>query len=107
MQIKRMLIANRGEIAVRIIKTAQKLGIQTYVIKAHNDTNAMYLNMADVICEIPEDKNFLSEFLDIEGIIKVAKDNKIQAIHPGYGFLSENPDFAKRCQEEKIILLQR
>lgn len=105
MQIKRMLIANRGEIAVRIIKTAQKLGIQTYVIKAHNDTNAMYLNMADVICEIPEDKNFLSEFLDIEGIIKVAKDNKIQAIHPGYGFLSENPDFAKRCQEEKIIFI--
>lgn len=104
-RIKKILIANRGEIAVRIIKTAKKLGIKTYAIKSRKDTNALYLQLADEVFEIPENPLVASEFLDVEGIVTLAKEKKITAIHPGYGFLSENPEFAKRCHEEGIIFI--
>ncbi|MDD5571102.1 MAG: acetyl-CoA carboxylase biotin carboxylase subunit [Bacteroidales bacterium] len=105
MKIKSILVANRGEIAVRIIKTAKRLGIKTYVIKSRKDANALYLELADDAFEIPENPAFASEFLDIEGIVALAKEKKITAIHPGYGFLAENPGFAKRCKEENIIFI--
>ena len=104
-KIKSILIANRGEIAVRIIKTAKRLGIKTYAIKSVKDPNALYLQLADEIVEIPENLAFASEFLDVEGIVKIAKEKNIMSVHPGYGFLAENPDFAKRCAEEKIIFI--
>ena len=103
MKIKSILIANRGEIALRIIRTARSMGICTYVIKTIKEPNAWYLEEADEIIDFSEHFNdALPEFLDIEGIIKAAKSHKIDAIHPGYGFLAENPDFARRCEEEKI-----
>ncbi len=104
MKIKSILIANRGEIAIRIIRTAKKLGIRTFVIKTFKEPNAWYLEEADEIIDFSEcyDDN-TPEFLDIERIIYQTKQHGVESIHPGYGFLAENPDFARRCEEEKII----
>ncbi len=106
MKIKSILIANRGEIALRIIRTAKIMGIKTYVIKTNKEPNAWYLEEADEIIDFSEvfDSN-IPEFLDIERIVKHASERKIDSIHPGYGFLAENPDFAKRCEEEGIIFI--
>jgi len=105
MKIKSILIANRGEIAVRIIKTAKRLKIKTYVIKTSKEPKALYLQYADEICDFTGYEDEIPEFLNIERIIETAKQNKIQAIHPGYGFLAENPYFAQRCREEKVIFI--
>ena len=106
MKIKSLLIANRGEIAIRIIQTARKMGIRTYVIKTAKEPNAWYLEEADDIIDYSGNfEEVIPEFLDIERIIKSAKKRKIDAIHPGYGFLAENPDFARRCKEENIIFV--
>ncbi|MCK4988825.1 MAG: ATP-grasp domain-containing protein, partial [Bacteroidales bacterium] len=106
MKIKSILIANRGEIAIRIIRTARKLGIRSYVIKTSKEPNAWYLDEADEIIDFSEcfDDN-TPEFLDIERIIYQAKQHEVDSIHPGYGFLAENPDFARRCEEEKIVFI--
>lgn len=103
MKIKSLLIANRGEIAVRIIKTANKLGIKAYVIKTSKEPKAMYVEMADEVIDFTESIEEIPEFLDIERIISAAKKYKVDAVHPGYGFLAESPYFAQRCQEENII----
>ncbi|HBX50620.1 MAG: biotin carboxylase [Bacteroidetes bacterium GWF2_33_38] len=103
--IKKLLIANRGEIAIRIIETAKKLGIETYVIKTAKEPSALYLKHADVICDFTQNTNELPEFLDVELIIKTAKEHKVDAIHPGYGFLAENPYFAQCCDDEGIIFI--
>lgn len=106
MKIKSILIANRGEIALRIIRTAKEMGITTYVIKTNKEPNAWYLEEADEIIDFSEsvDDN-IPEFLDIERIIHHAKDRGVDSIHPGYGFLAENPDFAQRCEDEGIIFI--
>jgi acetyl-CoA carboxylase biotin carboxylase subunit len=106
MKIKSILIANRGEITIRIIQTARKMGIRTYVIKTAKEPNAWYLEEADEIIDFSGNfEEAVPEFLDIERIIKSAKKRKVDAIHPGYGFLAENPDFARRCEEEGIIFI--
>lgn len=105
MKIKSILIANRGEIAVRIIHTAKILGIKTWVIKTQKEPNAFYLSKADKIIDFTENHDDINEFLDIERIISAIKDHKIDAVHPGYGFLAENPHFAERCEQEKITYI--
>ena len=105
MKIKSLLIANRGEIAIRIAVSAKKLGIKTYGIKTAKEPNAFYLRSIDEIIDFSQDFEELPEFLDIERIIEAAKNQNIQAIHPGYGFLAESPYFAKRCEEENIIFV--
>ncbi len=105
MKIKNLLIANRGEIAVRIIGTANKMGIKTFVIKTAKEPNALYLRLADDVIDFSHTVEEIPEFLDIERIIQAAKQNNITAIHPGYGFLAENPYFAQRCDEEGIIFI--
>jgi len=105
MKIKSILIANRGEIAIRIIRTAKKMGISSFVIKTAKEPNAWYLEEADKIIDFSECSNDTPEFLDIERIIYHAKDQKVDAIHPGYGFLAENPDFARRCKDENIVFI--
>ncbi|MGC9344514.1 MAG: acetyl-CoA carboxylase biotin carboxylase subunit [Bacteroidales bacterium] len=102
MKIKSILIANRGEIAVRIIKTAKKLGIQTWGIKTSKEPYAFYLSEVDHVIDFTERLDDIPEFLDVDALINAARDNNIQAIHPGYGFLAESPYFAKRCEEEGI-----
>lgn len=105
MKIKSILIANRGEIAIRIIRTAKKMGIRTFVIKTAKEPNAWYLDEADEIIDFSECFDDTPEFLDIERIIYQAKQHGVDSIHPGYGFLAENPDFARRCEEEKIVFI--
>ena len=106
MKIKSILIANRGEIALRIMRTAKEMGIKTYAIKTFKEPNAWYLEEADEVIDFTEcyDDN-TPEFLDIERIIYNAKDHQVDSIHPGYGFLAENPDFARRCEEEGIVFI--
>jgi len=105
MKIKSLLIANRGEIALRIIRTAKSMGIETWVIKTSKEPNALYLREADKIIDFSEHFDDIPEFLDIDRIIKAARENKINAIHPGYGFLAESPYFAQRCVLERIIFI--
>jgi acetyl-CoA carboxylase biotin carboxylase subunit len=105
MKIKSLLIANRGEIAIRIIRTARAMQIKTFAIKTSREPNAWYLEEADEVIDFSEHFDEIPEFLDIERIISAAKEYRIDAIHPGYGFLAENPEFAKRCEEEKIIFV--
>ena len=105
MKIKSLLIANRGEIAIRIIQTAKKLNIKTFVIKTSKEPYAPYLRAADEVIDFTENSDEISEFLDIERLIEAAKSHKIDAVHPGYGFLAENPYFAQRCEDEKIMFI--
>jgi acetyl-CoA carboxylase biotin carboxylase subunit len=102
MKIKRILIANRGEIAVRIIRTTQKMKIETVAIKTALDPNAMFLGLADIIYDDTEDTTEIPVFLNIERIIEIAQKTKADAIHPGYGFLSENAYFAQKCIDNNI-----
>ncbi|MBG9981946.1 pyruvate carboxylase [Aerococcaceae bacterium DSM 111020] len=101
-KINKVLIANRGEIAIRIIRACQELGIQTVAIYANEDIGALHRQKADESYLIGEGLGPVEAYLGIEGIIKLAKDKQVDAIHPGYGFLSENRLFAKRCAEEGI-----
>src|SRR4030043_1451384 len=105
MKIQRILIANRGEIAVRIMKTARMMKIRTVVIKTAVEPNAMYLSFADEIYDNTEDISEIPVFLDIEKLISIARKTKANAVHPGYGFLAENPYFAQKCLENKIIFI--
>lgn len=105
-KINSILIANRGEIAIRIAKTARKMGIESIGIRTQKEPSAHYLSQVDRVIDFPErDKNDIPEFLDIESLVHLAKRNKIDAIHPGYGYLSENAQFAVRCTEEGIIFI--
>lgn len=105
MKIKSLLIANRGEIAIRICQTAKKLGIKTYGIKTAKEPNASYLTHLDEVIDFCDSLDDIPEFLDVERIVNAAKDYKADAIHPGYGFLAESPYFAQRCEEEGIIFI--
>ncbi|MBN1387053.1 MAG: acetyl-CoA carboxylase biotin carboxylase subunit [Bacteroidales bacterium] len=105
MKINNILIANRGEIAVRIISTARRMGIKTSVIKTSAEPAAMYLSLADNVYDNTENVSEIPVFLDIERIIKIALDTGADAIHPGYGFLAENPYFAQKCVDNKIAFI--
>jgi acetyl-CoA carboxylase biotin carboxylase subunit len=105
MKIKCLLIANRGEIAVRIHETAKRMNIKTVGIKTAKEPNALYLKMVDDVVDFSDSQDEIPEFLDIERLIEAALSCKADAIHPGYGFLAENPYFARRCEEEKIIFV--
>ncbi len=102
--IKSILIANRGEIAIRIAKTAKKMGIRSYMFLTHQEPNALYLSYADEIVDVSDDI-FTNIFLSIEKIVDAAVKYKIDAIHPGYGFLSENPFLPKECEARGIIFV--
>src|SRR5436190_3348600 len=97
----RILIANRGEIALRIIRTCKRMGIETVVVYSQADKDAVYLKMADrAICIGPPQAKL--SYLNINNIIAAAEIADVDAIHPGYGFLSENAHFAEVCRSCKI-----
>lgn len=100
----RVLIANRGEIAARIMRSCKTLGIETIAIYSKVDKDKPFVAMADY-AECIGEANPLETYLNMEKIIKVAKDLKADAIHPGYGFLSENEEFAKLVQDNGIIFI--
>lgn len=101
-KIKRLLIANRGEIAVRIMRTARRMGIACVAIRTQAEPDAMYLSSADIIHEEDDAEAVIPVFLDIEKLISVALEHKCDALHPGYGFLAENAYFAEKCRDNGI-----
>ena len=103
-KINKVLIANRGEIAVRIIRTLHKLHIESVAIFADNDAEALHRRMADEACPLGSG-NLKDTYLNIQKIIDAALDSGADAIHPGYGFLSENPEFAEACQANNLIFI--
>ena len=101
---KKILIANRGEIACRVIKTAQKMGIKTVAVYSEADKEARHVQMGDEsVCIGPAPSR--ESYLVMDRIIQACKDTGAEAVHPGYGFLSENELFAKRCEEEGIVFI--
>jgi pyruvate carboxylase len=104
-EIHKILVANRGEIAIRILRAASELGIRTISVYTQEDRFSPHRYKADEAYQIGEDDEPLKPYLDIEEIIAVAKLNEVDAIHPGYGFLSENVGFASRCRDEGIIFV--
>ena len=103
--IKRLLAANRSEIATRIFRSAHELGVQTVAIYSHEDRYALHRFKADEAYEIGPAGEPIQAYLNIEAIIALAKEREIDAIHPGYGFLSENPEFAQACRDAGIIFV--
>ncbi|HJE00803.1 pyruvate carboxylase [Staphylococcus auricularis] len=101
-EIHKLLVANRGEIAIRIFRAATELNIKTVAIYSNEDKSALHRYKADESYLVSEDLGPAESYLDIESIIAVAKRAGADAIHPGYGFLSENKTFARRCEEEDI-----
>ncbi len=105
MKIKKVLVANRGEIAIRIFRACTEIGLETVGIYTFEDRYSLHRYKADEAYQIGTDQQPLKPYLDISAIIKVAKENQVDAIHPGYGFLSENAEFAKKCEENDIIFI--
>ncbi|SET29609.1 pyruvate carboxylase [Oceanobacillus limi] len=101
-KINKILVANRGEIAIRVFRACTELNIRTVAIYSKEDSSSYHRYKADEAYLIGEGKKPIDAYLDIEGIIDLAKEVGVDAIHPGYGFLSENIQFAKRCEEEGI-----
>ncbi|MEL6697452.1 MAG: pyruvate carboxylase [Bacteroidota bacterium] len=104
-KFEKVLVANRGEIAIRVLRALSELHIKTVAIYTFEDRYSLHRYKADEAYMIGERSEPLKPYLDIEGIISVAKRKQVDAIHPGYGFLSENVHFARRCEEEGITFI--
>lgn len=104
-QIKKLLVANRGEIAIRILRAASELKIKTVAVYTFEDRYSLHRYKADESYQIGINAEPLKPYLDVEEIIRTAKLNGVDAIHPGYGFLSENVTLARRCGEEGIVFV--
>lgn len=104
-KINKVLVANRGEIAIRVFRACTELDIRTVAIYSKEDSGSYHRYKADEAYLIGEGKKPIDAYLDIEGIIETAKSVNVDAIHPGYGFLSENIHFARRCEEEGIAFI--
>ncbi|MGE5419214.1 MAG: acetyl/propionyl/methylcrotonyl-CoA carboxylase subunit alpha [Chloroflexota bacterium] len=105
MKIRKILIANRGEIAIRIMRTARKMKISTVAVQTAAEPAAMYLDYADEVYDNTDDSSEIPVFLDIEKLISIALKTGADSIHPGYGFLAENAYFAQKCLDNKIIFI--
>ncbi|MCK5206695.1 MAG: acetyl-CoA carboxylase biotin carboxylase subunit, partial [Cyclobacteriaceae bacterium] len=104
MNFDKLLIANRGEIAVRIIRACQEMGIKTVAVFSDADKDALHVKYADEAVNIGPALSRKS-YLNIDNIIQAATEKKVDAVHPGYGFLSENADFAKACVDHNLIFI--
>ena len=98
---KRILVANRGEIALRVIRTCREMGIESVAVFSDADSNALHIVQSDFAENLPGDTP-AETYLNIERIIEICKQYKVDALHPGYGFLAENPDFAQACADNRI-----
>ncbi|MGH8185190.1 MAG: pyruvate carboxylase [Steroidobacteraceae bacterium] len=104
-RIRSLLIANRGEIAIRVMRAATELGIRTVAIYSQEDRFSLHRMKADESYQVGAGKTPLEAYLDIEDIVRLAKAAHVDAIHPGYGFLSENPEFAQACWHAGLIFI--
>jgi pyruvate carboxylase len=103
--IKKVLVANRGEIAIRILRACFEMKIESVAVYTHEDRYSLHRYKADEAYQIGEEDEPLKPYLDMDEIIRLAKSKNVDAIHPGYGFLSENPKFARACEENGIIFI--
>jgi pyruvate carboxylase len=103
--IKSLLIANRGEIAIRVMRAATELGIRTIAIHSQEDRFSLHRTKADESYLVGEGKGPIEAYLDIAAIIRIAIEARADAVHPGYGFLSESPEFAEACAAAGIIFV--
>ena len=101
----KLLIANRGEIACRIIRTCRRLGIETVAVYSGAEGHPLHADLADEAALLPDSPNPVSGYLDIEAMVGIAHEVGAEAVHPGYGFLSENPRFAEACAESGIVFV--
>ena len=104
-EFKRVLVANRGEIAIRVYRALNELGIQSIGIFSKEDKYAAFRTKADESYILNPNKGPIDAYLDIDEIIKIAKERNVDAIHPGYGFLSENPEFVEACEKNGITFI--
>ncbi|HIO67435.1 MAG TPA: pyruvate carboxylase [Flavobacteriales bacterium] len=105
MKIKKVLVANRGEIAIRIFRACVEIGIKTVAIYTYEDRYSQHRYKADESYQIGQDNEPLKPYLDIDEIIKMAASKGVDAIHPGYGFLAENAEFAQKCGDNNVIFI--
>jgi pyruvate carboxylase len=103
--LKSLLVANRGEIAIRVMRAAAELGLRTVSIYSREDRFSLHRTKADESYLVGDGKSPIEAYLDIADTIRIAKEARVEAIHPGYGFLSENPEFAQACAEANIIFI--
>ncbi len=104
-KIKKLLVANRSEIAIRIMRAATELGIKTIAVYSHEDRFSLHRYKADEGYLVGAGKGPIEAYLDIEDIIRIAMESGADAIHPGYGFLSENPGLPEACEEAGLIFV--
>ncbi len=103
LNIRKLLVANRSEIAIRVFRTAHELGIRTVAVYSHEDRYALHRFKADESYQIGKPGEPIKTYLDIEALLDVARQYDVDAIHPGYGFLSENPELSRACRDAGII----
>ncbi|HEX5162153.1 MAG TPA: pyruvate carboxylase [Steroidobacteraceae bacterium] len=104
-RIRSLLVANRGEIAIRVMRAASELGIRTIAVYSQEDRFSLHRTKADEAYLVGRGKPPVDAYLDIEDILRVAAEAKADAIHPGYGFLSENPEFVEACNRDGVIFV--
>src|SRR3979490_1526711 len=103
--MKKLLALNRGEIAIRVLRAANELKIRTLAVFSHEDRLSLHRFKADEAYLIGEGKGPVQAYLDVEGIVALAKERGVDAIHPGYGFLSENPALPRACEAAGITFI--
>src|ERR1700682_5704842 len=104
-EIRKLLVANRGEIAVRVFRSAHELGIRTVAIYSHEDRFSLHRVKADEAYQIGKAGEPIRSYLNINAIIALAVEKQVDAIHPGYGFLAENAEFARACDRAGITFV--
>jgi len=103
--MKKLLALNRSEIAIRILRAANELGLRTVAVYSKEDRLALHRFKADEAYLVGENKGPVEAYLDVEGIVALAKEKGVDAIHPGYGFLSENPALPRACERAGITFV--
>src|SRR6202166_3806123 len=103
--IRSVLVANRGEIAIRVMRAASELGLRTVAIYSQEDRFSLHRTKSDEAYLVGRDKGPVEAYLFIDDILRIAREARVDAIHPGYGFLSENPEFAQACAAAGIVFI--
>src|SRR5262245_47452812 len=103
--IRKLLAANRSEIAIRVFRSAHELGVRTVAVYSHEDRFALHRFKADEAYRVGKPGEPLRAYLDIPNLVALARAHEVEAVHPGYGFLSENPAFARACREAGLIFV--
>src|SRR5580700_606618 len=101
-RIRSILVANRGEIAIRVMRAASELGVRTVAIYSQEDRFSLHRTKADEAYLVGRERGPIEAYLDIEDVLRIAREGQVDAIHPGYGFLAENPHFAQACAQAQI-----